>query len=433
MKFESLRWIVPILGIAVASSAFGQQTSRSVVYDFSSKKDAIVKQGESFGNGVSVDSGINDHESFTVKVVNINTTKYSVKVQVAAKSYFSTMPSQFKPFVASAGTTQAGGAADDALSAAQKLELSLEALASFAQDQIGSAKTQEDEAATKKLVTARVKAFIRSAPTLSANGADSPTAAYIANLSQAASELDQASPGQLVGFLRSLGDSAVDLAASAAVGGDADKKASKATLSSAAAKDQMKKAVDTIDLALTGDYMCSVSGTFMATGDESDVTITITDNQASPPKAMDPVSIAIPTNGGFKTDFSGGVMLTGLVNASYRSVANPAGGGTFVAQARSGTDSRITNVFFAHSYIRPSAQMRGFELGFSLGVSVDQTPVYAAGLSFLFGRTQRVGLTIGESFGSVTRVDGTGPFTSSTIPTTTVFMSRPFVALSYNF
>jgi hypothetical protein len=135
-------------------------------------------------------------------------------------------------------------------------------------------------------------------------------------------------------------------------------------------------------------------------------------------------------NSGFKIDFSAGLLVTKLDDIAYRATALGTNPETYKVVG-SDTGGAIKSAAFIH--------FRGLfntsqNYGLSAGISLDERPYYAIGLSLHSSSTrQRLVLTGGIAFRSVVRYEGPSTISTTDFTTTMKFKNSLFIALSYNF
>ena len=215
-------------------------------------------------------------------------------------------------------------------------------------------------------------------------------------------------------------------------------------------RSSVNQLVDLVHIAINTNYLISNFGPYQVTGDATTITVTITPVGAggSGPGAAaaggSTTAVAVParaasvrTTRGFKIDFSAGLLVTELVDENYVTKPNAVAPGatqTYTIAEGSSDDLAFNGAAFTHFYWRRPGFISG--LGLSLGIAARNNPIYAVGGSLFFGSRQRVVLTGGLAFGSVSRLNGAkvgDVINSTTPPTANRIRSAPFAALSFNF
>ena len=193
------------------------------------------------------------------------------------------------------------------------------------------------------------------------------------------------------------------------------------------------------DLALhasLADYMQVEQGGFQASGDQVDITVTtvLLKEDGTDEKDESTLTRSVDVTSGSKIDFSTGPIFAGLDDFKYTAVpdvgSNPQTYHVDTANI-SRENGSVALAGMAHFYFRNTADYR---MGLTFAVAAKDKPIYGIGFSLLLGRQQRFVITAGLAFGKVTRLDGPGTgLSSTTVPTHDVYISRPFVGLSYQF
>lgn len=178
-------------------------------------------------------------------------------------------------------------------------------------------------------------------------------------------------------------------------------------------------ATEYVRIARGADYMqIDGDGSFQATGDEMTITYSITEVGAKDPGADNKLTVDV--NSGSKIDFSTGIIATGLHDESYKKVGDK--------KKTISEEGRIAFGSFAHYYFR---NLRDMKLGFSLGIALEDKPIYMAGLSLLLGKKQRIVITGGIAYGKVARFDSFDADNNAV--TRDVYKQKYFLGVSWNF
>ena len=192
------------------------------------------------------------------------------------------------------------------------------------------------------------------------------------------------------------------------------------------------KIQENLNRAVTGDLFTSTFGPFQATGDQVAVTIAIEDTIKEVPDST--TTYTVPITKGFKIDFSTGLIYTSLHDFNY--TTNPVSGSspaTYTVNSPTSTNGRVLTAAFIH-FRGIFGDWVGENFSLSLGIVPNDVPVYAIGLGFHSqSLSQRLVIVAGFALGQVNRYDGPATISTTTVPVTERYMTRPFVGLTYNF
>jgi hypothetical protein len=404
------------------------------------------------GRPRSPSSGVRDGSQFYVRITNVNTLNYIVKVKANKETYNTDVPKAFKPAADPKGTEgfRASELSPANLQAAASVIEALNALEAEVSIRARAAQSSADLEEVKAFTNAAVVRFYSRID--SALGADTPKQPerHIANV---IAELVGAYPDLLKNALkqRSLSENDPeqrqgDLASykvaiqnreriDAEIRGIKDLQASSNALLAKAGRVQAL-----VLSAISKDYMeATVDESITAEGDDILLTVSFEKRaQASADvPALSDMSATVPVRGGFKIDFSAGPMVTSLADFEYTTRQTPGTGtddipATYTVSGASSPQHSVRPVALAHFYFTKIDRVNA---GFTFGIVAQDNPIYTVGASFMVGRKQRLVVSTGIAFGQVTRlVPGTPSVISDTTPPThKVYMSRPFLAISYNF
>jgi len=424
------------------------------------------------GKRYSLKHGLGDGETFVVQVRNANAFKYQIGATVAGQNLFRTVPDALKNFGSpsiAAGAAAAGRNVpelkpEDAVRIIEEDIARIRGFGDQVRATILSVDTQQDRVAAIDTVQG---ALINIGERLFEDVAligqivrrKGPSGEDLGPTLPQANRLN-ITPGtvlvltdQLLNFLPSLrtilqgqlspGKPEIQQALTLAI---------QLEQQSAAVRVSTGQITDLVEAAVSKDYLVTNFGPFEVNNDVNTITVTIlplaggatatasSGTTPSPAAGTSVVSVparvvSVPTTKGFKIDFSAGLLVTQLVDKNFttRPIRNT---NPQQYRVREGSEDAFSfnAAAFTHFYWRTPGFVSG--AGLSLGIAARNNPIYGIGASLFFGRNQRVVLTGGLAFGSVSRLNGVDvgdSISSTSVPTANRVRSAPFGAISYNY
>lgn len=412
-----------------------------VVVDYAAKRSGIDRKGITS----SVERGLADGASFSVRVINLNRFRVRATVTVANRSYFRDVPQAFSAYVLPGKTGETPGKAVGPKGVEEATVADIEAvntLVSTLGVQLQSALESVSDMEQARLVVSEARSSLTS--TFNAIGRFLPEYTT-GNEKRTATDLVG-----LVGRLLALAPGLRDAASQAVAAAMTDEQKATAqrqlTVAEALVRDRdviLSKVRAVSDLARSAqeiDYLESSFGPFQVQNDVTDVTINVTSVTVPAGGSNTPevLTVSVPTTYGFKLDFSLGLMGTDLRDYTYTTEAVTVDGAQrYRILEDTSPGLQLMPMAFVHAYQRRPGQA-SLALSFGIGTNNSKN-TYAFGLSALIGSRQRFILTGGAALGAVRRLtNGQRPgvgneITSATPSTGDKYKVRPFVSLSYNF